>query len=134
MPQVDLAIRNIHLAILLTALSCSANPRPGTPSDHETPNSEVSPEPTPENAPQDEGSDCGGMQGLSCKEGQFCLYAVNDTCGAADQMGKCTVLPEACTMDFSPVCGCDDRTYSNACNAYAKGVSVASEGECTTNK
>jgi hypothetical protein len=28
------------------------------------------------------------------------------------------------------VCGCDDRTYSNACSAGSSGVSVAREGAC----
>ena len=35
-----------------------------------------------------------------------------------------------CTMDYSPVCGCDDITYSNVCSAENSGVTLWSQGEC----
>ena len=73
---------------------------------------------------------CGGLQGLACPDGQFCAYAPADICGAADAMGTCAPRPEVCTAQYAPVCGCDDRTYGNACEAAANGVSVISEGEC----
>jgi hypothetical protein len=76
------------------------------------------------------GRACGGLQGLACGEGEFCNFAPDALCGAADQTGTCTPIPEGCTLQFDPVCGCDDRTYGNACAANAEGVSVASRGEC----
>jgi len=36
-------------------------------------------------------------------------------CGAADAPGVCREKPQMCTMDYTPVCGCDEQTYSNEC-------------------
>lgn len=74
---------------------------------------------------------CGGLLGATCPTGTACIYAIGDQCGAADQMGTCQAVgPKICTMDYAPVCGCDDVTYSNACEASSKGVSLVAVGEC----
>lgn len=77
------------------------------------------------------GEACGGLEGLSCPEGQYCNFA-DGSCGAADQTGECAAVPEVCSEEFAPVCGCDDQTYDNACFAAAAGVSVVREGACGT--
>ena len=74
---------------------------------------------------------CGGIAGVPCGSGRYCNYE-GGHCGASDQSGTCQPMPGACTEEYRPVCGCDNRTYGNACAAASAGVSVASQGACAT--
>jgi hypothetical protein len=76
------------------------------------------------------GATCGGIAGFRCGAGLFCDFPLEAHCGAADQTGTCQPTPGACTREYRPVCGCDDRTYPTECLAHASGVSVARVGEC----
>jgi hypothetical protein len=81
------------------------------------------------------GAQCGGIAGKQCSSGLFCNFidgtvAAPSSCGHADQAGKCAKVPQICTDDYTPVCGCDGKTYSNACQAHVKGVTVAKPDKC----
>lgn len=76
-----------------------------------------------------QGEFCGGIAGVACQEGLFCKL---EACGVADQGGTCELIPEVCPQVIDPVCGCDGNSYHNACDAYAAGASVASQGACSS--
>lgn len=97
----------IALALLLGLSACG--------------NGEVSEEP-------ETATSCGGT---ACGADQWCDVAADGACSAPEGgAASCQPRPEACTLQYQPVCGCDGKTYGNACQAHAEGVTVLHEGEC----
>ncbi len=73
------------------------------------------------------GERCGGFAVVPCDAGLWC----DPEPGCfTDPWGTCVAVPEMCTQQFEPVCGCDGTTYSNDCKRQAGKVARQADGAC----
>jgi hypothetical protein len=80
--------------------------------------------------PAPRGGTCGTRAAHACPDGQYCDY-MRGKCGSDDSGGTCEDVPQICNDIAMPVCGCDGKTYGNACDAARVRVSVKSDGSCS---
>jgi hypothetical protein len=79
---------------------------------------------------------CGPVPANTCER----LCTGNETCSAGEYCGRpvggcalrgaCVARPDGCLDILDPVCGCDGKTYGNACEAARAGVVVEHLGPC----
>jgi hypothetical protein len=76
------------------------------------------------------GCACGGIGNAKCASGQYCQLPTG-MCTMPNPSGTCVDVPAGtCSPFSSPVCGCDGKTYTNACEAAKAQVNVAATGLC----
>ena len=80
----------------------------------------------------EDGKTCTTDDGKACRVGAYCKRAYGACTEVPKGEGVCTPIPDLCGDQGKPVCGCNGKTYENACMAEIDEANVAHEGSCNS--
>jgi hypothetical protein len=80
----------------------------------------------------DDGAVCDVAGARACKAGSYCKRPFGACVADPAGRGVCSPIPDICSDSVKPVCGCNGKTYPNACMAEIDDASVAHEGSCNS--
>lgn len=86
----------------------------------------------PEKSVLDDGAICEVTGGKACKAGLYCKRPFGACVADPAGRGVCTPIPDICSDEYKPVCGCNGKTYTNACMAEIDDANIAHEGSCNS--
>ena len=68
----------------------------------------------------------------ACRVGAYCKREFGACVAVPKGEGVCRPIPDLCNDEVKPVCGCNGKTYENACMAEIDDANVAHEGSCNS--
>ena len=79
-----------------------------------------------------DGATCTTDKGKACRVGAYCKREYGACIAVPKGEGVCRPIPDICSDEVRPVCGCNGKTYENACLAEIDDANIAHEGSCNS--